>query len=78
MRDNIYGTNRYPHNAAAMPTGARMKQEEMNKALATAGNAGHYKHLCERMVRAWDGENAGLQRAIVEEARALLQTGGAA
>lgn len=73
-----YGLRMYPSNIAAMPTGAMRAQAEMDKLLATARNAGHYRHLCERMVRAWDGENVGLQRAIVEEARTLLQTGGAA
>lgn len=77
--NNIYGTTRYPHNAAALPTGARIKQAELDKGNAQKQNADRAFYLWERMIRASDGDNIGLQRAIIEEARGLLaETGGAA
>lgn len=76
MSEGIY---RYPSNIAAMPTGAMRKQAELNRENEIHQNAKQYCYLCQRMVRAWDGENTGLQRAIVDEMRALIaETGGAA
>jgi hypothetical protein len=76
MSEGIY---RYPSNIAALPTGARMKQEELNKAMARAPHTDRAFFLLERMIRALDGDNHGLVNAIKEEARDLLaETGGAA
>lgn len=79
MRDNIYGTNRYPHNAAALPTGARIAGERMEKALKRADKAGSAFDLLTRIERAHRGENFGLLDALMTEARGLIaETGGAA
>jgi hypothetical protein len=73
------GIEFYPSNRAAMPTGARRKQEELNRAMARAPHAGRSFFLWERMIRALDGENQGLVNAIKEEAREMLaETVGAA
>ena len=77
--NNIYGTNRHPHNAAAMPTGARMAGERMEKALKRAGKTGAAFDLLTRIERAHRGENFGLLDALMIEARGLIdETGGAA
>ena len=79
MRDNIYGTNRYPSNAAAMPTGARVAGERMERAMKRAEKTGEAFALLVRIERAHRGENFGLLDALMIEARGLIdETGGAA
>ena len=77
--NNIYGTNRYPHNAAAMPTGARMAGERMEKVLKRADKAGAAFDLLTRIERAHRGENWQLLDGLIAEAsRLIAETGGAA
>lgn len=78
MNDRL-GTNRYPHNAAAVPMGARIAGERMERAMKRAGKTGEAFDLLVRIERAHRGENFGLLDALMTEARGLIaETGGAA
>ena len=76
MSEGIFS---YPSNASAMPTGARVAGERMERAMKRAGKTGEAFDLLVRIERANRGENFGLLDALMTEARALIaETGGAA
>ncbi len=73
------GIHRYPSNIAAMPTGARVAGERMERAMKRAVNAGNAFDLLVRIERAHRGENWKLLDVLMTEARGLIaETGGAA
>jgi hypothetical protein len=76
MSEGIY---RYPSNIAAMPTGARIAGERMERAMKRAGKTGEAFDLLTRIERAHRGENWQLLDALMIEAKELIaETGGAA
>ncbi len=76
MSEGIY---RYPSNIAALPTGARIAGERMERAMKRAGKTGEAFDLLVRIERAHRGENWQLLDALMLEAAGLIaETGGAA